>query len=93
MSLGFGLQTLYSLRFYILLAIAQRLLRSRSHGYVPSGAAPLVPRSLLHTLIVSIGKYTLLFAMQQMVGLANIVLVRGVSMDTVSYLGIYSEVP
>ena len=45
-------------------------------------------------MIVGIGKYTLLFAMQQMVGLGNIVLVlvRGGSMDTVVYLGIYSEV-
>ncbi len=51
-----------------------------------------MPRSLINALIVGIGKYTLPFAMQQMVGMANIVLVRGVSMDTVSYLGIYSEV-
>ena len=49
-------------------------------------------QSLLNALIVGIGKYTLLFAVQQMVGLGNIVLVRGGSMDTVVYLGIYSEV-
>ena len=78
-------QTLCSLRFYILLTIAQRSARSRSHGYVPSGIAALVFRSPLNTLIARIGKYTFLFAVQQMVRLSNIVFIRGGGMDTVDY--------
>ena len=75
------------------LSITQRSARSRSHGYVPIGLPTFVFQSFFNTLITSISKYVLLFAMKQMMSLSNIVLVRGGSMDTVDYgaASIYSD--